>query len=64
MPLERLTMLVVPRDGEASLVVPRLEAPRVVERSDVFRLLPWGETDDPVVRGFVDGRPELLEEAE
>ena len=29
MPLERLTMLVVPRDGDAVLVVPRLEAPRV-----------------------------------
>ena len=33
MPLERLTMLVVPRDGDATLVVPRLEAPRVVERA-------------------------------
>ena len=28
MPLERLTMLVVPADGDAVLVVPRLEAPR------------------------------------
>ena len=28
MPLERLTMLVVPRDGDATLVIPRLEAPR------------------------------------
>jgi Xaa-Pro aminopeptidase len=27
MPLERLTMLVVPRDGDATLVVPALEAP-------------------------------------
>jgi Xaa-Pro aminopeptidase len=48
MPLERLTMLVVPRDGEATLVIPRLEAPRVVPRPDVFALLPWGETDDPI----------------
>ncbi|HEX7094867.1 MAG TPA: Xaa-Pro peptidase family protein, partial [Acidimicrobiales bacterium] len=48
MPLERLTMLVLPRDGAASLVVPRLEAPRVVPRPDVFELVPWGETDDPV----------------
>ena len=32
MPLERLTMLVLPRDGDAVLVVPRLEAPRVVEQ--------------------------------
>jgi Xaa-Pro aminopeptidase len=48
MPLERLTMLVLPRDGDAVLVVPRLEAPRVVERPDVFTLRPWDETDDPI----------------
>lgn len=48
MPLERLTMLVVPREGEATLVVPRLEAPRVVPQPDVFTVVPWGETDDPV----------------
>lgn len=48
MPLERLTMLVLPRDGEAVLVVPRLEAPRVVERPGVFELRPWDESEDPV----------------
>jgi Xaa-Pro aminopeptidase len=48
MPLERLTMLVLRRDGEAHLVIPRLEAPRVVERPDVFDVVPWNETDDPV----------------
>ena len=48
MPLERLTMLVLPRDGEATLVVPRLEAPRVVERSDVFTIRPFEEAIDPV----------------
>lgn len=48
MPLERLTMLVVPRDGDATLVVPRLEAPRVVEQAGAFALRPWDETDDPV----------------
>ena len=47
MPLERLTMLVVPRDGDATMVIPRLEAPRVVEQPGVFDLLPWGETEDP-----------------
>jgi Xaa-Pro aminopeptidase len=47
MPLERLTMLVVPREGEATLLIPRLEAPRVVEQPGVFELLPWGETEDP-----------------
>ncbi|HYF46027.1 MAG TPA: aminopeptidase P family N-terminal domain-containing protein, partial [Acidimicrobiales bacterium] len=48
MPLERLTMLVLPRDGDATLVVPRLEAPRVTERPDVFTIHPWDETDDPI----------------
>jgi Xaa-Pro aminopeptidase len=48
MPLERLTMLVVGRDGPATLVVPRLEAPRVVARGDLFGLRAWDETDDPV----------------
>jgi Xaa-Pro aminopeptidase len=48
MPLERLTMLVVPRAGHATLVVPRLEAPRVVARPDVFEIQPWTEAQDPV----------------
>jgi Xaa-Pro aminopeptidase len=48
MPLERLTMLVVPRDAPAVLVVPRLEAPRVAEQPDVFALRPWAETENPV----------------
>ncbi len=48
MPLERLTMLVLPREGDATLVVPRLEAPRVVERPEVFTVRPWEETEDPV----------------
>ena len=53
MPLERLTMLVLPVGGEATLVVPRLEAPRVTEQPDVFALHPWDETDDPI--GIVAG---------
>ncbi len=48
MPLERLTMLVLPRTGEATLVVPALEAPRVEERPEAFTIRPWGETEDPV----------------
>ncbi|MYB08589.1 MAG: aminopeptidase P family protein [Acidimicrobiia bacterium] len=48
MPLERLTMLVVPQDGDARLIIPRLEAPRVVERPDVFEVVAWDETDDPI----------------
>jgi Xaa-Pro aminopeptidase len=60
MPLERLTMLVLPRDGDATLVVPRIEAPRVEERPEAFRLLAWNETDDPI-RLVVDlaGRPSV-----
>jgi Xaa-Pro aminopeptidase len=48
MPLERLTMLVLPREGDVTLVVPRLEAARVEEHPEAFAVLPWGETDDPV----------------
>jgi Xaa-Pro aminopeptidase len=61
MPLERLTMLVLPADGDATLVVPRLEAPRVEERPEVFSIRPWNETDDPVaiVAGLVGARPRL-----
>ena len=57
MPLERLTMLVVPRDADATLVIPRLEAPRVTEQPGVFTLVPWGETVDPtgVVAGLSRG---------
>ena len=40
-------MLVVPRDGDATMVIPRLEAPRVVEQPGVFTLHPWDETEDP-----------------
>jgi Xaa-Pro aminopeptidase len=48
MPLERLTMLLVPADAQAVLVVPRLEAPRVAEQPDVFALRPWAEIENPV----------------
>jgi Xaa-Pro aminopeptidase len=50
MPLERLTMLVLPRAGDAQLVVPRLEAPRVEARPELFASVPWEETDDPIVQ--------------
>jgi Xaa-Pro aminopeptidase len=48
MPLERLTMLVLPVDGDATLVVPGLEMARVTARPSLFHLQPWGETEDPV----------------
>jgi Xaa-Pro aminopeptidase len=48
MPLERLTMLVFPRDDDATLIVPALEAPRVHADDSLLRLRPWQETEDPV----------------
>jgi len=48
MPLPRLTMLVLPADGNATLVVPRLEAPRVAPHPELFDIRPWDETEDPV----------------
>jgi Xaa-Pro aminopeptidase len=62
MPLERLTMLVVPAasvHASAVLVVPALEAPRARPVPEAFGMRTWGETEDPVdvvaslVRGFV-----------
>jgi len=47
MPLERLTMLVLPRDGDATMLIPGLEAARVEPQPGVFDLLPWTETEDP-----------------
>jgi Xaa-Pro aminopeptidase len=65
MPLERLTMLVLPADGDAVLVVPRLEAPRVELRPDAFALHPWDETDDPIevvagIVGAIDPAPHVV----
>ena len=48
--LERLTLLLVPADGEATLVTPRLETPRAKEAGVEAhaRIVDWGETDDPI----------------
>jgi len=48
MPLERLTLLVLPLVGDPVLVVPRLEAPRVPGADGLFELLPWADDVDPV----------------
>ncbi|WP_243708603.1 Xaa-Pro peptidase family protein [Actinomadura sp. GC306] len=48
--LERLTCLVVPAEGEAFLVVPRLELPAAQESPAGglgLEMVPWDETDDP-----------------
>jgi Xaa-Pro aminopeptidase len=43
MALERLTMLVLPADDQATLVVPVLEAPRVAHDRRLFEMRPWSE---------------------
>jgi len=53
MPLERVTMLIVPRSGRAHLVVPGLEAPRVSVPDDAFEVVGWAESDDPIAA--IDG---------
>ncbi|HEY5098268.1 MAG TPA: Xaa-Pro peptidase family protein [Acidimicrobiales bacterium] len=50
MPLERLTILVLPVEGEPVLVVPALEAPRVPEAGDLFALSAWDDTEEPIDR--------------
>ncbi len=53
---ERLTMLVVGREDEATLVIPELEAPRVAPGP--FRIRAWSETDDPTgIVASLAGRP-------
>jgi len=58
MPLERVTMLVIAREGRARLVVPRLERPVAEEAlaADVD-IVAWEDTDDgvAVVAGLVGG---------
>lgn len=59
--MERLTCLVVPADGDVSLVLPRLEEPlarhELGELADEIALVPWDEVDDPIqlVRTLVAG---------
>ncbi len=48
MPLERLTMLVLPAVGQPVLVVPALEAPRVPDAGDLFVVAAWDDTRDPL----------------
>jgi Xaa-Pro aminopeptidase len=57
MPLERLTMAVIPQRGEAVLVVPELEAARVTRVPGAFDVRPWSETDNPIalVSGLIGG---------
>ncbi len=51
-PLERLTLLVLPANGPAVLVVPELEAPRARASGagDLLEIVSWKEHEDPLRR--------------
>jgi Xaa-Pro aminopeptidase len=66
--LERLTMLVVPASGRATLIVPRLELAAAqactAAQANLVDLAPWPETDDPFALVAArldasDSRPEI-----
>lgn len=52
LPLERLTLLIVPARGEPSLLVPELEAPRAEHSgaADLVDLVTWKEDEDAAAR--------------
>ena len=49
---ERMSVLVLPRDGLPHYVVPGLEAPllQVRAQSDLLQIVPWEETEDPAAK--------------
>lgn len=49
-PSERLTALVIPRSGEVSIIVPRLEVPLLAGLETRFHFSIWTETENPVAR--------------
>jgi Xaa-Pro aminopeptidase len=66
--LERLSMLVVPADGRATLIVPRLEEPAATlctaAAADLVDVASWQETEDPFALvasrlDAADSRPEI-----
>ncbi len=52
LPLERLTLLIVPATGEPRLVLPALELARAQDSgaTDLVEPSPWTETEDPIDR--------------
>ena len=53
MALERLTMFVLPAEGDGTIVVPGLEAPRIDADGLPVTVQGWGEIEDPIA--IVDG---------
>ncbi|HYH11213.1 MAG TPA: Xaa-Pro peptidase family protein [Thermomicrobiales bacterium] len=56
---ERLNLLMVPRSGDPSLVVPKLEAPNVGEAVTLARIVSWADHESPIesVAGIVTEEP-------
>ena len=47
---ERMSVLVLPRDGAPHYVVPGLEAPLLHDQRDLLEIVPWEETEDPAAK--------------
>jgi Xaa-Pro aminopeptidase len=47
---ERMSVLVLPRDGGPHYVVPGLEAPLLQKQRDLLQIIPWEETEDPAAK--------------
>lgn len=47
---ERLTALLIPRTGQGTVVVPRLEAPLLSDLQEHVQLAVWDETESPLAR--------------
>src|SRR5690606_33475159 len=45
---ERLNLLMVPRSGDPSLVVPRLEAPNVGDAAELVSMVTWEDHESPI----------------
>ena len=47
---ERMSLLVLPRDGAPHYVVPGLEAPLLHDQRDLLEIVSWEETEDPAAK--------------
>lgn len=55
---ERLNLLVLPQEGEPSLVVPGLEAPLIADAAPYVQIKTWSDEDDPaaMAAGVINAR--------
>jgi Xaa-Pro aminopeptidase len=47
---ERMSVLVLPRDGAPHYVVPGLEVPLLLHQRDLLEIVPWEEMEDPAAK--------------